>query len=1060
MTILRAKIKSSSLSAKIIEPIDAPVETNIDTNMRYQASSLSPFLETKRSWFLPIDLSKIKNIFNLPNPTKYGQSLFRNRQTEQIIPLFFKGNESADAQLQTTVYSVETEGIKCSDGGPYCETFFTYENEFGDVVSDSIKSNGEIADSITFCSSSVPVITSTVTNGCASCVPPLVTVFDTKCNILDPSISANNQILYIDNGKKYQLLSSRNESKNFGWQPVSNEELYPHVERSDFDSFDFPQVTIRGTRKIPTSSADTLCGPVTYTGYTYDRLNYNWFFGENAGMSFEPIQSGGTPTPLSGAMESQEGVSSISNQEGQLLFYTNGETVYTSGNTIMSNGTGLSSSGTSTQSSIIIPQPDSNKYYIFTTDFNGSPNGFEYSIVNMDLQGGAGQIEAKNIKLINTSLTEKVTACSHSTEDAYWVITHTSGDTSYYSYKVSSTGLSGPIITNIGSTHNTARGYMKTSPDCTKLISVLYDEDIIDIFDFEASAGTLSNFVSITGKTFDVGPYGLEFSSDSSKFYVSEGAGEKIYQYNLSYTAATDILANEIEVGYISGSSLGSLQMGADERIYTADLGKSYLHSINRPNGLGVQCDFQENAFNLSTTPSSAVTTNFSNWGLPNIITDKAISCDRYVYITPLNRIGFGLNLLVNNVNNVVIPKKLSYYGEIYKYDQGVAKFTPSALQTFTIPYENLSGNTVNTIIVASEDIGEGEFIIKSYWDYNVNTLIAKQQNIRLNTLNTYKRGELYGLYTPETDWYFINMLEASKPTFNSSVAPNIGGINSLVVQTQFTQSGKTDYFMNSLSDPIVSYNGAVLAKNIEYSAFTGGLSGSPKPFIRLLFDPLDRQILTYAYVDDGKSNDLFADLYTVSSTISSGATGTQSETDRVFYNINQNKYEFYMVNVPATAIVLSINGSVLAVGVEYGQSGSDPRRIILENDINHDDIIEAFYTPTNAIMGGISSNKPIISWSIVTEPKNNSGVFTIEVADEEDTTFTNVLYSVEVSYVINQKTYSSIITLTNAKAGDKFIYRIKNEKFYTPIIGEIIYSVSYSDTVPIEILTNSGISY
>jgi hypothetical protein len=90
---------------------------------------------------------------------------------------------------------------------------------------------------------------------------------------------------------------------------------------------------------------------------------------------------------------------------------------------------------------------------------------------------------------------------------------------------------------------------MKTSPDCTKLISLLYDEDIIDIFDFEASAGTLSNFTTITGKTFDVGPYGLEFSSDSSKFYVSEGAGEKIYQYNLSYTAATEILNNEIEVG-------------------------------------------------------------------------------------------------------------------------------------------------------------------------------------------------------------------------------------------------------------------------------------------------------------------------------------------------------------------------------------------------------------------------------------------------------------------------------------------------------------------------------
>ena len=124
----------------------------------------------------------------------------------------------------------------------------------------------------------------------------------------------------------------------------------------------------------------------------------------------------------------------------------------------------------------------------------------------------------------------------------------------------------GPVITSIGSTHNTARGYMKTSPDCTKLVSLLYDEDIIDIFDFEVSAGTLSNFTTITGKTFDVGPYGLEFSSDSSKFYVSEGAGEKVYQYNLSYTAGTDILDNEIEVVNISGSSLGALQMGPDEK--------------------------------------------------------------------------------------------------------------------------------------------------------------------------------------------------------------------------------------------------------------------------------------------------------------------------------------------------------------------------------------------------------------------------------------------------------------------------------------------------------------
>ena len=408
---------------------------------------------------------------------------------------------------------------------------------------------------------------------------------------LEP-ILPNNQISYVDGGKKYQLLSSRNESFHFEFD-ISNDAKYNHIERSDFDSFDFPQITMRGVRKIPPTSADTLCGPVSYTGYTYDRINYNWLFGKNAGISFTPIIIGNKPIIFSGGMVTQEGSSSISNQIGELLFYTNGETVYTSGNTIMVNGTGLSSSGTSTQSVIIVPKPESNKYFIFTTDYNGSPNGFEYSVVNMDLQNGNGEVETKNIKLINSPITEKVTACNNTNDESYWVITHTSGDSTYYSFNVSSSGLTGPIISNIGSVHNTARGYMKTSPDSTKLISLLYDEDVIDILDFESSAGTLSNLITITGMTFNVGPYGLEFSSDSSKFYVTDGAGEKVYQFDLSYTSATDIVENVITVADISGSTLGALQMGPDERIYVADFNNTNLHIIHRPNGLGVQCNFE-----------------------------------------------------------------------------------------------------------------------------------------------------------------------------------------------------------------------------------------------------------------------------------------------------------------------------------------------------------------------------------------------------------------------------------------------------------------------------------
>jgi hypothetical protein len=281
MASIRGKIENPvSISANVISEIESPVNVNISTDVHYNASSLSTFIETETALFLPTDLSNAKNLYVLSNPQNYGNTIFSNLLTEKFIVFSLSGN-SSDSNM-------------------------------------SIK------------------------------------------------VEPNNELLYIDGGKKYKLLSSRNESKNFGWEPVSNRYQYSHIERTDFDSFDFPQVSISGTRKIPTTTADTLCGPVTYTGYTYDRLNYNWFFGSNAGISFNPIQSGGTPVSITGSVISQEGVSSISNVEGKLLFYTNGETIYTSGNTIMVNGTGLSSSGTSTQSSIIVPKPNSNKYYVFT----------------------------------------------------------------------------------------------------------------------------------------------------------------------------------------------------------------------------------------------------------------------------------------------------------------------------------------------------------------------------------------------------------------------------------------------------------------------------------------------------------------------------------------------------------------------------------------------------------------------------------------------------------------------------------------------------------------------
>ena len=308
-------------------------------------------------------------------------------------------------------------------------------------------------------------------------------------------------------------------------------------------------------------------------------------------------------------------------------------------------------------------------------------------------------------------------------------------------------------------------------------------------------------------------------------------------------------------------------------------------------------------------------------------------------------------------------------------------------------------------------------------------------------------------------------MLEASQPLFNSSVVPPAKTINSLVVNTIITKSGTTKYIIQGLSDPLVALNGNILAKNMEYvvvQTTTGSTSASTifSPYIELLFEPLGGQILTYAYVKDGEVNDLLADFYTVEGSIKSGATGTQLESDRVFYNTTKGKYEYYITSVSVSDVILSVNGSMLATNIEYFQSFSNSRRIILEKPLNEGDIIGAFYVPTNAINGQIDTNAPEISWSIDTAPLTTSGKFTVQFTDVDDIYFENVQYSEVVDYVIGQKSYSKLVTLTNAVAGDIFIYRVVNQKFYTPIIGNIIYSVKYSFTTEVEVLNNSGDNY
>ena len=175
-----------------------------------------------------------------------------------------------------------------------------------------------------------------------------------------------------------------------------------------------------------------------HSTYAQNESNF-WYFGSSAALDF----SGANPVAVAGsAMSTSEGCASISDKaSGQLLFYTDGLTIYNRNNIQMPNGSGLLGDGSSTQSAIIVPNPvSSNLFYVFTVAAQAA-GGLTYSVVDMTLQGGLGDVNGtKNVQLIDTT-TEKVTAVMHCNGHDIWVIAHKYSSNAYYSYLITNAGI-------------------------------------------------------------------------------------------------------------------------------------------------------------------------------------------------------------------------------------------------------------------------------------------------------------------------------------------------------------------------------------------------------------------------------------------------------------------------------------------------------------------------------------------------------------------------------------------------------------------------------------------
>lgn len=373
--------------------------------------------------------------------------------------------------------------------------------------------------------------------------------------------------------------------------------------------------------------------------------NSHWVFGYHAGLDFNT----GSAVSINSEIVSLEGSSTLSDPAtGDLLFYSNGESVRQANGNIMPHGDSLLGNSNHSynsyqwalnrlsthQGTCIVPViGESDKYYLFsltptsTIRVNYGDGSLFYSVIDMSLEGGLGDIiqGQKNIPLSYDTLAEAMIAVPGNNCDI-WLLVHSFHRPEICAYRISEDGIdTTPVISNIG-IPPTMPPYgtiiapitLAISPDRQKIArrGGVFIPSIIANFD--ASSGQVSDVIQLPGNYY--ASSGLCFSPDNSKLYLADNSFG-LGQFDISTYDSTAIVSSLTNIVAASSWGGGHLRLYNDTIYFINNLShldtsnidptRRYIHRISSPNLSGLTCDLQYNA--LSLLPGTGFTFGFGS---------------------------------------------------------------------------------------------------------------------------------------------------------------------------------------------------------------------------------------------------------------------------------------------------------------------------------------------------------------------------------------------------------------------------------------------------------------
>ena len=345
--------------------------------------------------------------------------------------------------------------------------------------------------------------------------------------------------------------------------------------------------------------------------------NSKWYFGANAGLDFMTSP----PTVINnGNITGPEACASISDQNGNLLFYTDGVQIWNAANNVMQGGAALLGHVSTTQCLIVKKPKSSSIYYVFTLAQLGNANGFNYYVVDMTLASGLGAVVG-SANFVYGPTSEKITGVRHCNGVDIWVVTHDYNSNVFRSFLLTPSGFNTSAVTStVGTVQSSSSldnsvGQMKISPSGKKLGLAIQAAGIYELFDFNRATGIISNPITFNFGVY--GTYGCEFSPDGTKFYGARYTTTTgvIYQWDVCASSSPTAIAAS-QYSFTTTSRGIGMQRAIDGKIYLVKYTQSGLSAINNPNLSGVNCNY--------TTTGVSTGTRTCMLGLPNFMTDIA----------------------------------------------------------------------------------------------------------------------------------------------------------------------------------------------------------------------------------------------------------------------------------------------------------------------------------------------------------------------------------------------------------------------------------------------------